>query len=68
MTVQLRWYEVGADRLDAFTPWWGDHLVPAWLASGFVLEFGYALLEPGEFIWAASVDGDRDDFAAAERA
>ncbi|MRX45248.1 hypothetical protein [Agromyces kandeliae] len=67
MTVQLRRYEVGADRLDAFVVWWREHLVPARRAAGFEIEFACAVPASGEFVWAVSTPGGPDGFARAER-
>ncbi|WP_157007464.1 NIPSNAP family containing protein [Agromyces laixinhei] len=66
MTVQLRRYEVGVDRLDAFVAWWRGHLAPARRAAGFEIEFAYALPAAGEFVWAVSVPGGQEAFARAE--
>ncbi|MFD4420954.1 hypothetical protein ACFWN7_05565 [Agromyces sp. NPDC058484] len=67
MTVQLRRYEVGADRLEAFVAWWREHLVPARRAAGFEIEFAYAIPATGEFLWVVSVPGGPEAFASAER-
>ncbi|BDZ48001.1 hypothetical protein GCM10025867_02420 [Frondihabitans sucicola] len=65
-TVQLRRYVLEAGVLDEFLAWWHELLVPARRAFDFTVEFGYALPETNEFVWAVSLPGDRDHFLAVE--
>jgi hypothetical protein len=67
-TVQLRRYELVDGVLDDFVEWFGTHIVPAREAEGFAIEFAYADREAGEFVWAVSVAGDAERFAAVEEA
>jgi hypothetical protein len=65
-TIQLRRYVVLPGLLDEFLAWWRAELVPAREASGFAVEFGYVLRESNEFVWAVSLPGGKDRFAAVE--
>lgn len=67
-TVQLRRYELVDGVLDDFVEWFGTHIVHAREAEGFAIEFAYADREAGEFVWAVSVAGDAERFAAVEEA
>jgi hypothetical protein len=67
-TTQLRRYVLVEGKLDAFLPWWQEKLVPARRAYGFTVEFGYAIPETDEFVWAVSLPGDAEHFAEVEAA
>ena len=61
-TVQLRRYRIVPGELPAFIDWWRELIVPAREQHGFRVEFAYAVPENDEFVWAVSVEGDREAF------
>ena len=65
-TVQLRRYRIVVGELPAFLDWWRERIVPAREAHGFRVEFAYAVPENDEFVWAVSVEGDREAFRAVD--
>lgn len=62
-TIQLRRYEISPELLDDFLEWWHTLLVPARLAHGFTIEFGYVDREASVFTWAVSLPVDAEEFA-----
>jgi hypothetical protein len=65
-TVQLRRYRIVSGELPAFVDWWRERVVPARTVHGFRVEFAYAIPENDEFVWAVSVEGDREAFRAVD--
>ena len=61
-TIQLRRYQITPGRLDEFRDWVSQQVLPIRAKFGFGLEFMYFDTENSEFIWAASVEGDQNDF------
>ena len=66
-TVQLRRYAIVPGELDAFATWWAATMPALRAPAGFTIDFAYALAERSEFVWAVSVEGDRERFDQAER-
>ncbi|MFZ4896514.1 hypothetical protein ACL9RL_18900 [Plantibacter sp. Mn2098] len=66
ITIQLRRYVIHPGLLEEFSTWWRELLVPAREASGFTVEFAYAVPNTNEFIWAVSLSGDEAHFLEIE--
>ncbi|WP_103663335.1 hypothetical protein [Microbacterium sp. CJ77] len=66
-TVQLRTYTIVDGEFDAFLDWWKQWMPSVRAAAGFGIEFAYAVRESNQFVWAVSVEGDREAFLALER-
>ena len=54
-TVQLRRYQLTPGQLPQFLDWWRDIMVPTREAYGYTIEFGLAVPERSEFVWAVSL-------------
>ncbi|MEP6843289.1 MAG: hypothetical protein ABJA11_07190 [Pseudolysinimonas sp.] len=61
-TVQIRRYQLIPGDLPAFLEWWEQTMVPAREAFGYTIEFGLAVPERSEFVWAVSLPLARDAF------
>ena len=61
-TVQLRRYQLTPGDLPAFLEWWKGTMVPAREEFGFTIEFGVAVPERSEFVWAVSLPLSREEF------
>jgi hypothetical protein len=67
-TIQLRRYRLVDGEYDAFVDWWRGAMPAVRPAAGFTIEFAYGVRESNEFVWAVSVDGDREEFGRLEQA
>jgi len=65
-TIQLRRYELVPGESEAFTAWWTNVLAPVRHAYGFRIDFSYLSSTANEFLWAVSIEGDRDEFDRVE--
>lgn len=65
-TVQLRRYQLTPGDLPVFLEWWRTTMVPAREAFGFTIEFGYAVPERSEFVWAVSMPLERSAFVTKD--
>ncbi|GGA68528.1 hypothetical protein GCM10011490_18760 [Pseudoclavibacter endophyticus] len=59
---------VKPELFDEFVEWFTTRLTPVREAAGFTVAFAAANRERSEFVWAVSVDGDRDRFDAIDAA
>ena len=66
-TIQLRTYTIVDGEFDAFLEWWKEWMPRVRAGAGFGIEFAYAARESNQFVWAVSVEGDREAFLALER-
>jgi hypothetical protein len=67
-TIQLRRYTLVDGEYDAFLEWWNAWMPRVRPEAGFAIEFAYGLRETNQFVWAVSVEGDRDAFLETEQA
>jgi hypothetical protein len=67
-TIQLRRYLLVDGEYDAFLEWWQGAMPAVRPPAGFTIDFAYGVRETNEFVWAVSVDGDRDEFLRLEEA
>ncbi|HEX3804804.1 MAG TPA: hypothetical protein VHV75_18410 [Solirubrobacteraceae bacterium] len=67
-TIQLRRYYVSSDDEDRLVEAWALRIRDQRRAHGFGIEFAYLDRDHHVFVWAVSVEGDRDLFFATERA
>lgn len=61
-TVQVRRYQLTPGDLPRFLDWWEHTMVPAREAYGYTIEFGVAVPERSEFIWAVSLPLQQAEF------
>ena len=61
-TVQVRRYQLTPGDLPKFLEWWQHTMVPAREAYGYTIEFGVAVHDRSEFIWAVSLPLPQDEF------
>jgi hypothetical protein len=66
-TTQFRRYTLVAGEYDAFLAWWQEWMPRVRPAAGFTIDFAYGLRETSEFVWAVSIEGDREAFLELER-
>jgi hypothetical protein len=67
-TIQLRRYTLVDGEYDAFLEWWNAWMPRVRREAGFAIEFAYGLRETNQFLWAVSVEGDRERFTSVEAA
>lgn len=67
-TIQLRRYYVSPGKEDGLVESWALRVRDLRREHGFSIEFAYLDRANHVFIWAVSVEGDRDVFFATERA
>jgi hypothetical protein len=67
-TIQLRRYRLVDGAYDAFVEWWRGAMPVVRPPAGFTIEFAYGVRESNEFVWAVSVEGDREEFGRLEQA
>jgi len=67
-TIQLRRYTLVDGEYDAFVDWWRGAMPAVRPPAGFTIEFAYGVRESNEFVWAVSVEGDREEFGRLEQA
>ena len=67
-TVQLRRYQLMPGDLPTFLEWWTTTMVPTREAYGYTIEFGLAVPERSEFVWAVSLPLSRADFLEKDAA
>lgn len=65
---QLRRYVVVEGEYDRFVEWWKAVMPDLRRHAGFTIDFAYGLPDTNEFVWAVSVEGDREHFDAVEAA
>jgi hypothetical protein len=67
-TIQLRRYRIAGPDLPAYVEWFRSELTPLRHQFGFSVEFAFALPTTGEFVWAASYPGGRQQYETADAA
>jgi hypothetical protein len=67
-TYQFRRYQLRPGDLPAFVTWWRETMRPTREAYGFTVEFGYAVPERSEFIWAVSLPVGEEEFRRRDAA
>ncbi len=67
-TVQVRRYQLTPGDLPKFVEWWTDTMVPTREAYGYTIEFGVAVPDRSEFIWAVSLPLALPEFLAKDAA
>jgi len=67
-TVQVRRYQLTPGQLPQFLDWWTNTMVPTREAYGYTIEFGVAIPERSEFVWAVSLPLSPAEFLARDAA